>query len=854
MDRPPLSEWRVIDAVWSPPQVTKRYEECVQPAQSETEIMKKLVNKPIVLFIIVFFITLVLAQGVQMGLQYMAERSAENEPPAIAEQADGSEASAGRVGSVQANLDSSQAEAEIDASDEGEVTEDNIVVVSGEMSEDDEKMVEESAEADTAETEAEDVVEESAETADEDAEAADDNKPRVINAPYTIYKNTLSKGWENRSWDANVNFSGFPAYDGLTAMTINYAQADGSVYLYSPEAISTDTYNVLRFWINGGTAGGQQVKVAVVDGDENVLEAIPLTPPYPNNWRQIDILLEDLGNPEAIRGVMWQDGLGEPQPVFFVDEVALVDDPLAGIYTDTEINGPELNIYVDNETHEINELIYGMNWAPEALMKELDIPINRWGGNAVTRYNYIEDASNTGNNWFFENIPPENPSPSLPRGSGADQFVQQNNRSDAETLMTLPLIGWVARADYSCGYDTEKYGDQIETDEWRPNCGAGVLVDGTVIRESDPEDTSNRINPEFVQGWIRHFINQFGTAADEDGVTYYNLDNEPMIWSHTHRDIRPEPLGIDEFWDITVAYASAVKEVDPTMKLLGPVFWGWSSYFWSDIDVADDNDPEINAPDMEAHDNLPLTVWYLREMQRYEEKTGVRLLDYLDLHFYPQSVGVAFSEVGDESVQALRLRSTRSLWDPSYVDESWINEPVYLIPRMHEWIDEYYPGTLTAITEYNWGGLEHMNGALAQADVLGIFGRENLDIANLWGPPEQDEPGAYAFRIFRNYDGLHSKFGDMSLLAESENQDQVAIYAARRTNDKALTIIVINKSNIPMTSQINLENYDGDGEMQTFRYSNANLNAIERVQSPEIEDNGIVTTFPPSSITLFVLP
>ena len=98
----------------------------------------------------------------------------------------------------------------------------------------------------------------------------------------------------------------------------------------------------------------------------------------------------------------------------------------------------------------------------------------------------------------------------------------------------------------------------------------------------------------------------------------------------------------------------------------------------------------------------------------YEETHGLRLLDYLDLHYYPQAVGVALSRAGDAATQARRLRSTRSHWDPTYSDESWIGEPVTLIPRMRAWVERNYPGTRLAITEYNWGALDHINGALAR--------------------------------------------------------------------------------------------------------------------------------------------
>src|SRR5262249_36098961 len=157
---------------------------------------------------------------------------------------------------------------------------------------------------------------------------------------------------------------------------------------------------------------------------------------------------------------------------------------------------------------------------------------------------------------------------------------------------------------------------------------------------------------------------------------------------------------------------------------------------------------------------------------------GVRILDYLDLHYYPQASGVALSSAGDSATQALRLRSTRSLWDPAYVDESWIADTVRLIPRMRAWVQADYPGPQRAVTEYNWGGLESINGALAQADVLGIFGREGLDLATIWGPPTMSQPGAFAFRVYRNYDGAGGAFGDTSVRGTSADQGRVAVYSA----------------------------------------------------------------------------
>src|SRR6476469_340938 len=174
-------------------------------------------------------------------------------------------------------------------------------------------------------------------------------------------------------------------------------------------------------------------------------------------------------------------------------------------------------------------------------------------------------------------------------------------------------------------------------------------------------------------------------------------------------------------------------------------------------------------------------------MHAYERAHGVRILDYLDLHFYQQANGVALAPAGDALQQALRLRSTRALWDPSYNDESYIRDLdtgayLQMIPRMKSWVTDNYPGTKLAITEYNWGALDHINGALTQADILGIFGREGVDLATLFDSPFGDGgsfkpnlPGAFAFRMYRNYDGKGSMFGDTSVQATSSAQDKLAI-------------------------------------------------------------------------------
>ncbi len=173
---------------------------------------------------------------------------------------------------------------------------------------------------------------------------------------------------------------------------------------------------------------------------------------------------------------------------------------------------------------------------------------------------------------------------------------------------------------------------------------------------------------------------------------------------------------------------------------------------------------------------------------------------------------------------------------------------------MREWVATNYPGTKLAISEYNWGALDHINGALAQADILGIFGREGLDLATLWSPPSASEPGAFAFRMYRNYDGQGSSYGDTWLRSTSAAQGKLAIYAAQRSSDDALTLMVINKTGENLTSKLDLSGFSPSGSAEVYRYSAANLGAIVRETNQPISASGFTATYPASSITLMVIP
>src|SRR5207237_6936143 len=113
--------------------------------------------------------------------------------------------------------------------------------------------------------------------------------------------------------------------------------------------------------------------------------------------------------------------------------------------------------------------------------------------------------------------------------------------------------------------------------------------------------------------------------------------------------------------------------------------------------------------------------------------------------------------------------------------------------------------TRVGITEYNWGAEGHIYGATAQADILGVFGREGLDLATRWTTPDPASPTYKAIKMYRNYDGAGGRFGEQAVSAVVPDPDQLSAFAAVRSWDGALTVMVVSKvlsGNTPVTLDV----------------------------------------------------
>jgi hypothetical protein len=542
-------------------------------------------------------------------------------------------------------------------------------------------------------------------------------------------------------------------------------------------------------------------------------------------------------------------------------------------------NAP-VSITVDAQANQtpISPLIYGVGsglnpfdlqgeTATSNQLSDLNFTVNRSGGNTETRYNYQLNCHNHAGDWYFESIQDEDQGTTI--GATADAFVTTSKGGGAQPMITISMIGWVPKVSLPSranlwSYSVIKYGAQTAIAPDWPDAGNGISAATDLpITNNNPTDANTLpTQPAFQQGYVQHLISKWG-ASTNGGVRYYFLDNESSFWYAKHQDVHPVGATMSEIWGDMLTYAIMIKTNDPNALVLGPEEWGWNGYLYSGYDQQWFNqgknyNPSL-YPDRNSVGGWDYIPWLLHMFnQDATNHSGRRLLDYVTVHCYPQGDnGNLFTggTGGDLSTSAkqLRNRSTRQFWDTNYTDQSWINAKIALIPRLKTWVATNYPGTKIGLTEYSWGAEADINGATAQADILGILGREGVDLATRWQTPPTNTPTYLAMKMYRNYDGNKSTFGDTSIHVVVPNPDDLSIFGAVRSSDGALTFMVINKdlrNASPIT--LNITNANVLGTAQRWQLTSSNV--INQLAPITLANGALSDVVPVQSITLYVLP
>jgi hypothetical protein len=451
----------------------------------------------------------------------------------------------------------------------------------------------------------------------------------------------------------------------------------------------------------------------------------------------------------------------------------------------------------------ISRYIYGVN---ESLSGAYGSnTLQRLGGNRWTAYNWENNASNAGSDYFFQND--DYLGGGNTPGGALIPGLQNSSNHNAGTIVTIPINGYVA-ADKLGGGDVRNSGaDYLET-----------RFHQELARKGSAFSLTPNAGDDFV--YADEFVNWIKTKfpygqSDPNRPIYFSLDNEPDLWQYTHEEVHPDPVTYAELVQKTIAYASAIKSVVPKANVFGPANYGFTGYV--NLQFA----PDANGRDFQEY--------YLQQLKQAEATYGHRLIDTLDVHWYPEAQGGGVRITGTETspeVVAARLQAPRSLWDPTYTEQSWIADylggPVELLPLLKAKINANYPGTKLAITEYNYGGGQHISGGIAQADVLGIFGRDGVFAANEWRLKSNEAFIGAAFQMYRNFDGAGGTFGNLSVKGTTDNVAASSIYASIDSNNRnVMTLVCINKMGTVMPSVMQLAHVPAGATADIYRLTGA---------------------------------
>ena len=500
----------------------------------------------------------------------------------------------------------------------------------------------------------------------------------------------------------------------------------------------------------------------------------------------------------------------------------------AGAYNTT------ITVNTTLDTHSISPYIYGTNGV---LSNADNYGAERMGGNRLTAYNWENNASNAGTDW---NNSSDN---YMTQGMSASQalipaitvttFIDTCLKHNRFCLATFQMAGFVSRDKNG----TVTSAQVAPSGRWRyvfpAKPTAFVAAPDTADSAVYMDECMNYLKTKYASqpdGWL-------------GGIC---LDNEPALWPSTHPLVHPAAPTCVELVTKSAALASAIKAVDSRPLIFGHVAYGFGEL--TDFQGASDWNSVKGSYSW-------FVDYFLDKMRAASTTADRRLLDVYDIHWYSEAQGngeriVGASSPANRANAEARIQAPRTLWDTHYIENSWIGQYysnyLPLIPRLQKSINTYYPGTKISISEYNYGGENHISGGLAMADVLGIYGKYGVFCATYWQMDNTTNFTSAAFRLFRNYNGSNATFGNVAVRATTNDSVRTSVYAStvpQAGND--LHLVVLNKNyDSTMNASVAVYSAVQYASARVWYFDSSSATIREMLPAPTITDNAFICSIP----------
>lgn len=462
------------------------------------------------------------------------------------------------------------------------------------------------------------------------------------------------------------------------------------------------------------------------------------------------------------------------------------------------------------------------------------------GGNNSTKYNWRKKLGSHPdwyNNVYFNNW---------------DQAAQalQKYFPAAQGMWAFQLLGYAAKTnaanfpdwDYNRSQWWEGVNQNLAGGGFPNAAGTKAKTEGDIGLYLEKWDADSSI------AILDHWFGPTGIGLKQEGIRYWNMDNEPEIWSGTHDDVMPKQVSPQEFMQRYMALAKKARTSFPGIRLVGPVTaneWQW--YNWD------------GQPVTENGKTYPWLEYFIKALAEEQQKSGLRLLDVLDIHFYPST------RKTEEVVQLHRV-----FFDKNYIfpeangvktlnggyDNTLTRE--YIFARCNDWLTQYMGaghGVTLGLTETGIdNSISASVTAVWYASHLGEFMKNNVELFTPWSW----KPGMWEVLHLLSRNNL-----TYSVQAVSGNEDLVSAYPSVNAAKDSMTVVLVNRSpdqNQPVRVQLgHFMPLQEPTEMYTLSQLPATETFISHTQNAlkkslvSIAGNVINVTLPPMSVSSVVL-
>ncbi len=459
------------------------------------------------------------------------------------------------------------------------------------------------------------------------------------------------------------------------------------------------------------------------------------------------------------------------------------------------------------------------------------------GGNNSTKYNWrlkLSSHPDWYNNVYFHDW------------DFAVQSMQQN-LTDVQGMWSFQLIGKAAKTT------TANFNDwAYNSSQWWSGVNQNLAGGGVVNASGGSSATSNG-NPDlYLQNWttdstvliLDHWFNKLG--LEKNSLTYWSMDNEVEIWSGTHDDVMPAQESAEAFMQRYLAVAKKARQLFPEIKLVGPVpanEWQW--YNWQGGITQDGK-------------KYTWLEYFIKRVAEEQQASGVRLLDVLDIHFYPASTNtneiVQFHRVFFDKnyvyPEALGVKNISGTWDDTQTKE-------YIFERCKTWLDQYIGTTHGVTFGVSETGISQVNAntsAVWYAGMLGEFMRHpEVEIFSPW----TWQVGMWeVLHLYARYNKTHY------VQATSSDETLVSAYPTINESGDSITVVLVNRAATSKTATVNFTGYNLasqsfdvlklSGLTSSETFVSHQTNALQK-SSIAPSQNALNVTLPSMSVTSILL-